>query len=61
MFCSAVKRSMEDLFFLAKLVISLWGFFTLFIILFYNSNLRSFIVAPIYEKPIESLQDVIDR
>ena len=49
------------IFFSAKIVVSRWGIFVFFILSFYLSNLRAFIVAPEFEKPVTSLQDVIER
>ncbi len=41
--------------------VTLWTIFGLFITMFYQSNLRAFMVTKEYEKPMVSLQDVLDR
>ncbi len=40
--------------------VSTWSIFALFIVLFYQSNLRAYMVTVEYEKPLNTLQDVVD-
>ncbi len=41
--------------------VTLWTMLGLFVSMFYQSNLRAFMVTKEYEKPMVSLQDVLDR
>ena len=42
------------------MLVTLWSFFSLFILMFYQSNLRAYMVTVDYEKPLLTLQDVLD-
>ena len=46
---------------LGKLLVGVWGAFVFFMLAFYLSNLRSFIIAPMIEKPIDTLDQVAER
>ena len=41
--------------------VTLWSIFALAVTMFYQSNLRAFMVTKQYEKPMVTLQDVLDR
>ncbi len=43
-----------------KLLAFTWSVFSLLIISFYNSNLRAYLTAVDYEKPIDNSQDLLD-
>lgn len=38
-----------------------WSLFTTVIVLAYSSNLRANLISKVYEKPIRTHQDVLDR
>ncbi len=44
-----------------KLCVTSWGIFCLFMIMFYQSNLRAHMITVKYERPIETLEDVLLR
>ncbi len=44
-----------------KLLVASWTLMACVLILFYNSNLRAHLMTLQYEKPISSLQDVVDN
>ena len=44
-----------------KFMLLLWSFFSLFITMFYNCNLRANLIAVDYEKPVDSANDILDR
>ncbi len=43
-----------------KLSVTLWTIFALFMLMFYQSNLRAYMVTVDYEKPLNTMQDVLD-
>ncbi len=44
-----------------KFVVLLWRILALFLVMCYNSNLRTHMMTETYEKPIDTLQDVVDN
>ncbi len=44
-----------------SLAVTLWSVFALLLLMFYQSNLRAHLVTVDYEKPMATMQDVLDR
>ncbi len=44
-----------------KIVVFWWGVLALFLNMFYTSNLRAYLVTVDYEKPIDTLEDVVSN
>ena len=61
MAASPMFSLIHEIFFSGKILTSLWSIFIFFMTAIYLSNLRSFIISPLFEKPIDTLQDVVDR
>lgn len=43
------------------MAILLWSIFSMLLIFFYTCNLRAMLIAREYERPMETLQDVLDK
>ena len=44
-----------------RLLTAAWGVVTIFLIMFYSSNLRQQLVAPRYEPEVNNEQDILDQ
>ena len=43
------------------MLLPIWGCFCMFMVFFYTSNLRAFLIAPAYESFIEGSEDALER
>ena len=53
--------SFSPLFHTGRILTGAWGMVTIFLIMFYSSNLRQQLLAPRYEPEVNNKQDILDQ